>query len=176
PICRRATPVDSANTDQSQLLRDFIFGPRADDEALRIVVEGLEPNGHYDGTLWSFDSGSGGQRTSKWLVNGRSLAEAYFFDGLQLPTSNADCQLNFKSQASSDGQLFIEVQHVSAPRSPYYSAFINALRLKRMEYEPITPVGVDDEDKVEAAEGTSTARADTDAADVAAATQVEATH
>ena len=130
---RRDAPVDTEIFDQSALLRDFIFGPNQQGEALRIIISGLEPGQHYEGTLWSFDTGSPTDRTSMWLANRRMVAEAYVFDGKRLPQANSDYQMRFQRRATASGRIMIEGHHVASATE--YSVYLNALRLRKLVHE-----------------------------------------
>ena len=85
----RTTPVNSGAFTDSLLLRDFIFS-REDTATggLDVTIGGLAPNQAYRLTVWSFDSGSTGNRVSDWTANGVVVTNGYTFNGANLPTSD----------------------------------------------------------------------------------------
>lgn len=130
----RATPTDSGAFTQQELLRDFVFDSgTTTDDGLDILVGGLEADGLYEVTLWSFDTGSTGSRTSVWYANG-ILVEEHSFNGSTLPTANDDYAFSFLAYASAAGDLLITGRRAEAGASPV--VFINALQLTLVVPEP----------------------------------------
>ncbi|HQL75605.1 MAG TPA: LamG domain-containing protein [Phycisphaerae bacterium] len=125
----RTTPVNSGAFTQDKLLRDFVFvsGTAAAD-GLDLLIQGLGANELYEVTLWAFDTGSGGGRSSDWFANGVLVADNYSFNGAVLPTSNDQYAFSFLAYADEDGELLL-AGRAAGGSNP--NVFLNALELTR---------------------------------------------
>ncbi|MBN2505906.1 MAG: hypothetical protein JXQ71_04355 [Verrucomicrobia bacterium] len=133
---QRDTPVDSGEFTQSLLLRDFVFcGSSTPGTGLDVTVDGLTPHTAYRFTIWSFDTGSTGNRVSDWSVSGIPVVEDYVFNGSILPTNNTHYQFSFKAPADAGGQVVIQGRRDAATPSAG-SVFINALQIEPATADP----------------------------------------
>ena len=72
----------------AQLVQDFIFSrTNTGTGGMDVTIDGLVAASTYTLTVWSFDSGSPGSRTSDWTANGVTI-EDYGFEG----RSNTDIE------------------------------------------------------------------------------------
>jgi hypothetical protein len=130
---RRATPTNDVNFTEQQLFQDFLFARDAAlDQGMDIVIEFLEPNTLYAVTLWSFDSGSTGNRVSDWTANGSLVQSAYTFNGSTLPTTNGQYRIRFNVTSDIEGKILIQGRR-SASASGNINVFVNALTIARSE-------------------------------------------
>ncbi len=120
---RRATPADGGALTLAPLFRDCIFA--AGDSTtnfyrvgLDAVIAGLTPGRQYALTVWSFDSGSTGARTSDWSVLGlggpRFAANNYTFDGATLPASDTANRFTVNALADAAGRLTLRGRPAAA--------------------------------------------------------------
>ncbi len=133
----RATPVNSGAFTESLLLRDFIFS--RDDTGtggLDVTIAGLATNGAHRVTVWSFDSGSGGNRVSDWTANGVSVTNGYIFNGSVLPTSNDQYRFTFDATANGTGKILLSGRRTAANTS--FGVFLNALKIETLSTLPAT--------------------------------------
>lgn len=134
---QRTTPTNSGAFTQELLLRDFIFATnQASGGGLDVQIDGLTPNQVYSVSLWSYDSGTSGNRLSDWYAQGRKMVTNYTFSGSTtvMPTNNAQYQMNFRALAGTDGRLLIQGRRVSGA----LAVFLNALQLTPTNGEPPT--------------------------------------
>ncbi len=142
----RGTPVDSAGGTNAPLLRDFVFSQDLNTTGgLDITLAGLASNALHRLTVWSYDSGSGGNRVSDWSANGVVATNGYAFNGTVLPTS--DAQYNFTFDATSDADGLVVVRGRRNPASVDASAptpiasfgvFLNAIQVTPAVLLPAT--------------------------------------
>jgi hypothetical protein len=133
----RSTPVNSGAFTDSLLLRDFIFS--RDDTGnggLDIAFSGLAANRSYHLTVWSFDSGSTGNRVSDWTANGVPVVSGYTFNGSTLPTSNSQCRFSFDVNADPTGKILLSGRRNAASSS--FGVFLNALEIDSLASLPAT--------------------------------------
>jgi hypothetical protein len=132
----RGTPANVGLFTQSDLLRDFIFSRQLANLGLNLRVTGLVPFGIYDGSIWSFDSGSTGVRVSDWFANGATIRNNYTFGGQIPPVTNEDYRISFSVMASETGEVTLkgrrDVLSVNAAVPPLsdFGVFVNALELE----------------------------------------------
>ncbi len=107
---RRTVVTNSATFTNAQVLEDFIFnqGATSTSSGLSVRVQGLVSNVTYQFTIWSFDSGSLGNRVSDWYANGLLVKNNYTFSGSVLPTSNNDYHFTFSATANASGEVLIQ--------------------------------------------------------------------
>jgi hypothetical protein len=133
----RSTPVDGGALTNSLLLRDFIFS--RDDTGtggLDITIAGLAPNKPYRMTVWSFDSGSTGNRVSDWTANGILTTNGYTFNGSTLPTSSDQDRFTFNTSSDSSGKILLSGRRNAA--SSTFGVFLNALEVDSLASQPAT--------------------------------------
>jgi len=133
----RSTPVNSGAFSDSLLLRDFIFS--RDDTGtggLDTTIAGLAANGSYRLTLWSFDTGSPGNRISDWTANGMGVTNGYTFNGSTLPTSNEQYRFSFDTLSDGSGRILLSGRR--NPASSTFGVFINALEIDSLTFQPAT--------------------------------------
>jgi hypothetical protein len=126
----RSTPPNSPGLTTAALYRDFVFGPRNNDPngGIDITLSGLIPSAPYYATIWSFDTGSTGNRVSDWSANGVEVVSNYAFNGSVLPTSDGDNTLSFQADSDGAGTLLISGRgDLSGDNAP--SVFFNAITL-----------------------------------------------
>ncbi len=133
---QRATPVNSATITQSLLYRDFIFSRDTNSGGLDITVDGLVGGQVYQVTIWSFDSGSTGDRRSDWSANGLLQKDNYVFNGSNLPLNDSQYQFNFKVAASPAGQLLIQGRRDAPPAANNFAVFLNAFQIEPTTADP----------------------------------------
>ena len=90
-------------------------------------MSGLTPGRSYQVELWSFDTGSPGNRVSDWSINGEPVADDYTFDGSVLPQTNEQYRMIGVVAADTAGRLRIEARRETSSTS--YGVFLNALRI-----------------------------------------------
>lgn len=132
----RDTPVNSGALTESLLLRDFIFS--RDDTGsggLDITLTGLTPNLAHRFTVWSFDTGSGGDRVADWFANGVLVADAYTFNGNNWPTSNDQYRFSFESLTDNTGVVVLSGRRVP-PSNGSFGVFLNALQVETLASVP----------------------------------------
>ena len=130
---RRATPTASGAFTEEQLLRDFVFArDTTPDTGMDIVLEFLEPNTSYGITIWSFDTGSPGNRVSDWTANGTLVVSAYAFDGGVLPVDNNTYRFGFNVTSDVEGKILIQGRR-NAGSSGTFNVFVNALAFVRRQ-------------------------------------------
>ena len=125
---KRTTPVNSGALTEAQLLQDFVFalGPTITN-GLNIRIQGLASNQSCQVTIWSFDSGSPGDRISDWYANGVLVKDNYTFNGSILPTSDTQYRFTFNVTSNPQGEILIRAQGESSSAAP--AVFLNALRI-----------------------------------------------
>jgi hypothetical protein len=132
---KRTTPANSGAFTEEQLLRDVIFnqGATTVGSGLSVRVQGLISNQVYQFTIWSFDSGSPGNRVSDWFANGIFVKNNYVFNGNVLPAANTTCRFTFSVAASAAGEVLIEGRRDSSSVDQNGAAangvFLNALEI-----------------------------------------------
>jgi hypothetical protein len=112
------------------LLRDFIFS--RDDTGtggLDVTISGLATNGAHRLTVWSFDSGSSGDRVSDWSANGVSVTNGYTFNGSTLPTSNEQYRFSFDTIANDSGGIVLSGRRNPASIASF-GVYLNALKIE----------------------------------------------
>ena len=126
---RRTTPVNTVTFTEAQLLQDFVFndGATINDTGLSVRIQGLNSNETHTITIWSFDSGSTGNRVSDWFANGALVKTNYTFNGSVLPTDNSTCRFAFSAVANAAGEILIEGRRDST--SMGNGVFLNALEI-----------------------------------------------
>jgi hypothetical protein len=126
---KRGTPVNGGDFTQERLLQDFVFTrDAASDQGLDINVEFMKPNQPYTVTIWSFDSGSNGDRISDWFANGAMVLSGWTFSGANLPVSDDRYQFSFNTSADADGDIIIQGRRGTAA-AVSLNVFINALQI-----------------------------------------------
>ncbi|HTD68339.1 MAG TPA: LamG-like jellyroll fold domain-containing protein [Candidatus Limnocylindria bacterium] len=131
---KRTVPSNIVDFTEEKLLTDFVFAAdTAADQGLNLAVNFLDPNQSYAVSIWSFDSVSGGNRISDWLVNGNLVKDDYTFNGsVNLPTNNAQYQFTFPAVADAQGRILIQGRR-SASATAANNLFINALQVTRRD-------------------------------------------
>ncbi len=127
----RPAPENSGDFTESLLLRDFIFS--RDDVGtggLDINITGLNPEGEYRFTIWSFDSGSPNTRVSHWFANFAPAYTYYNFSGGNLPTSNDQYRFSIDSLADGAGRVLLSGRRDLT--STTFGVFLNALRIEAL--------------------------------------------
>ena len=85
------------------------------------VITGLNPGKRYQATIWSFDSGRTGTRTSDWSALGLGGPtfgrNDYTFSGSIPPASDTANQITFTAIANSDGALTLRGRQAAAATS-----------------------------------------------------------
>jgi hypothetical protein len=136
----RTTPVNSGAFTESDLLRDFIFssGSIADranlnaQRGLDVIIAGLTPGLPYQLSVWSYDSGSPGNRVSDWFVNGVLAVNNYTFAslGAASPTNNDQFRFEVTGVANSSGSIVLSGRADNAlGMTNTHNVFINALQV-----------------------------------------------
>ncbi|MCW5555331.1 MAG: lamin tail domain-containing protein [Verrucomicrobiae bacterium] len=128
----RTTPENTGTFTESLLLRDFIFS--RDDTGtggLDITLSGLTPNLAHRFTIWSFDTGSGGNRVADWSANGVLVASAYTFNGNNWPASNEQYRFSFEAPADNTGVVVLSGRRVP-PSNSSFGVFLNALQVETL--------------------------------------------
>jgi hypothetical protein len=133
---QRGTPVNSATVAQALLWRDFIFSRDTNSGGLDITIAGLVGSQVYKVTIWSFDSGSTGDRRSDWFANGLLQKDNYIFNGSNLPTNDLQYQFSFKVVATPAGQLLIQGRRDGAPVANNFAVFLNAFQIEPTTADP----------------------------------------
>jgi hypothetical protein len=124
----RSTPTNSGTFSDAQLLQDFVFSTtNTGTGGLDVSIDGLVAGATYTLTVWSYDSGSTGQRTSDWTANGVTV-EDYGFDGAATPTSNDTYKFGFVVAANSQGRIVLQGRKDESTNN--FAVFLNALRLE----------------------------------------------
>ncbi|MEO5803776.1 MAG: beta-galactosidase, partial [Verrucomicrobiota bacterium] len=132
---RRTAPSNTATFTNAQILQDFIFNENATatNSGLSLRVQGLVSNQVYQFVLWSFDSGSLGNRVSDWYANGVLVRDNYSFNGAVLPTSNSDNRFSFSATADLNGEILIQGRRdstsVDGNGAAATGVFLNALEI-----------------------------------------------
>ncbi len=128
----RDLPVDDPpSLTVDQLFDDFVFArSQTDGTGLEVHLQGLVPGQSYEVTLWSYDTGSIGERVSTWQeVSGETPVEIegnYQFDGRQAPRSDLDNTITARLTASASGELRIQGTRNGGSS---YGVFLNALQV-----------------------------------------------
>jgi hypothetical protein len=132
----RTSPTNGGSFTQQELLRDFIFASNVSgvDEQLDILIEGLVPNQPHVVTLWSFDTGSGGNRVSDWLLFGNQVVDNYVFNGSVLPADNAAYSFSFPAFTNAAGEILLS----GIGRVNDNALFVDALKVEQLVPEPGT--------------------------------------
>jgi hypothetical protein len=131
----RATPTNSGAFTQTELMRDFVFSRQGVNLGLNVHVTGLVPFGVYQGSIWSFDSGSTGTRVSDWFANGATVRNNYTFGGAALPTTDDQYRMDFSVVASDTGEVTLKGRrdalsvNAAAPPVSDFGVFINGFEL-----------------------------------------------
>ncbi len=124
----RITPANSGAFTDAQLLQDFVFSrANTGTGGMDVTIAGLVAATTYTLTVWSYDSGSPGLRTSDWTANGVTI-EDYGFEGAATPTSNDTYK--FGIVVAADGQGRIVLQGRKDESTNDFAVFLNALRLE----------------------------------------------
>ena len=140
----RTTPATAGALTLGALYRDCVFAA-GDNTAnyyrvgLDTVIGGLTAGKLYTLTIWSYDSGSTGVRTSDWSVVGmggpRWAANNYTFDGAVLPTADTANRFTVNAHADAAGMLILRgrpgVQSVTT------QVFLNALTVDELAPLPV---------------------------------------
>lgn len=142
----RNTPVDSAGNTNAPLLRDFVFSQDLNTTGgLDITLAGLASNALHRMTIWSFDSGSGGNRVSDWSANGVVATNGYAFNGAVLPTSSSQYSFQFDTTSDSEGRVVVRgrrnpasVDATSPTPVASFGVFLNALQIAPAALAPVT--------------------------------------
>src|SRR5262245_22079827 len=104
----RSTPVNGGAFTESLLLRDFVFSTDSTGTGgLDVAIGGLSPNSLHQLSVWSFDSGSSGNRVSDWYANGALVTNDYTFSGTNLPTSNVQYRFSFEAISDGSGTILL---------------------------------------------------------------------
>jgi hypothetical protein len=143
----RATPTDSGSFTKGDLLRDFVFSRATGagvTDGLDVTIAGLSGNTPYQFTVWSFDSGSAGNRVSDWSANGVELVSDYAFNGSILPTDDTQYRFMFTATTNSAGQIVIsgrrDVASVDGNSAASFGVFLNAIQVDTVIPEPTTGI------------------------------------
>lgn len=124
----RGTPTNGGDFSETMLLQDFVFSrDNTGTGGLDVVIDGLAPAQTYTLTVWSFDTGSAGLRTSDWTANGIAIAD-YSFDGAAPPTSNDTYKFGFVVAADTQGRIVLQGRKDESTNN--FAVFLNALRLE----------------------------------------------
>ena len=129
-------PVSAPGFTQELLLRDFVFSRDVGSGGLDAAIDGLMPDQAYNVTVWSFDNGTAGGRTSDWSANGVVVKENYFFNGSVLPTTDAQYQFSFNVTASPAGRILIQGRRDASNPINGLAVFLNALKVEIGAAEP----------------------------------------
>jgi hypothetical protein len=125
---RRTTPMNTGAFTDGLLLQDFVFSrANTGTGGLDVTIDGLVPGDTYTLTVWSYDSGSTGLRTSDWSANGVTMAN-YGFDGAATPTSNDTYRFGFVVAANNQGNIVLQGRKDESTND--FAVFLNALRLE----------------------------------------------
>lgn len=127
----RSTPAQSGTLTLDQIYDDFIFVVgTTNGNGARIQITGLTPSQNYQLTMWSFDSGSLGVRTSDWTETAsgstKVITNGYSFDGNVLPTVDGQNTFGGLLTASAGGALTIEGKRSGGTS---HGVFMNGLQL-----------------------------------------------
>ena len=134
----RTTPVNKEAFTESLLLRDFVFSTDSTGNGgLDLTVAGLAPGRTHRFTVWSFDTGSTGNRVADWHANGVQVADDYTFNGSVHPVANEQYRFIFDAPADAAGQVVLSGRRVP-PSSDSYGVFLNALRVDALSVESAT--------------------------------------
>ena len=133
----RTTPANGGSFTESLLLRDVIFSTSTDTSGFDVHLAGLAPNTAHRLTVWSFDSGSTGNRISDWFANGILVTNNYTFNGASAPASNDQYRFGFDSTADANGAIVVSGRRDAA--SSGLGVFLNALQVSILSY--IAPTG-----------------------------------
>ncbi|HEY3395955.1 MAG TPA: chitobiase/beta-hexosaminidase C-terminal domain-containing protein, partial [Lacipirellulaceae bacterium] len=156
---RRITPVDSGAFTDGQLLQDFVFSRDIGTGGLDVRIDGLEPGAIHTLTVWSFDSGSPGQRTSDWTTNGIAIDD-YSVEGGTPPASNETYRFSFVVAANAQGQILLQGRKDESTSD--FAVFLNALKLETGDTvsQPNSPaLRVDFNDRTEGESGAANTEA-----------------
>jgi hypothetical protein len=133
---QRTTPLNGGIITTGDLLRDFAFSGATgagNTDGFDLTIAGLTATALYKFTIWSFDSGSAGNRVSDWFVNGIEMVSDYSFDGRALPTSDTQYQFSMTSRTDSAGQIIIGGRRDDASLDgnflPSFGVFLNAIQV-----------------------------------------------
>jgi hypothetical protein len=126
---RRTSPVNAGDFTAAALLQDFVFndGATINNTGLSVKIQGLASNQSHTITIWSFDSGSTGNRVSDWTANGVLAKDNYTFNGTVLPMDNSTCRFSFNVISDGVGEILIEGRRDST--SAGNGVFLNALEI-----------------------------------------------
>lgn len=132
---RRMDLTNTVTFTNATVFQDFIFnqGATTTNSGISLRVQGLVSNQTYTFTLWSFDSGSAGNRVSDWYANGILVRNNYAFNGAVPPTSNSQYKFSFNATANSSGEVLIQGRRDSSSVDQNNAAatgvFLNALEI-----------------------------------------------
>jgi len=144
---QRATPVDSGSFTGGNLLRDFVFSRATGAgviEGIDVTIAGLTANTPYQFTIWSFDSGSLGNRVSDWFANGTEVVSDYAFNGSVLPTDDSQYHFMFTASTNGAGQMVIggrrDPASIDGAGAASFGVFLNALQIDTVVPEPTSAI------------------------------------
>ncbi len=125
----RPTPTSAGDFTESALLRDFIFS-RVDSgtSGLDVVIDGLAAGETYTLTVWSYDSGSPGLRTSDWTAGGVTVEDYSFSGSAAAPPSNDTYRFGFVVTADAAGRIVVNGRNDAGTNN--FGVFLNALRVE----------------------------------------------
>ena len=140
----RLAPATTGALTLGALYRDGIFAA-GDNTAnfyrvgLDAVIAGLTPGKRYTLTVWSYDSGSTGTRTSDWSVIGLGGptfgVNNYTFDGATAPSNDAANRFAISAYADGSGQLVLRGR--PALQTATSQIFLNGFTVDELAPAPV---------------------------------------
>ena len=140
----RVTPATGGALTLGALYRDCIFAA-GDNTAnfyrvgIDAVLTGLTPGKRYTLTVWSYDSGSAGTRTSDWSVIGLGGPafgiNNYAFNGSVSPSSDSANRFTISALADASGQLTLRGRPAS--QSATNQVFLNGFTVDELAPAPV---------------------------------------
>jgi hypothetical protein len=119
------------------------------------VIRGLTPGKRYALSVWSYDSGASGARTSDWSILGLGgpqwVVNNYSFDGATPPVSDSSNRFDFTAYADAAGVLTLRGRPSAA--TSVASVFLNGFTLEDLgetAKSPSTVLAVDFNDRATA--------------------------
>jgi len=144
---QRATPLNSGALTTENIFRDFVFSRATGagiTDGLDVTIAGLAANTPFMFTIWSFDSGSAGNRVSDWFANGTEVVTDYAFNGSVLPVDDLQYQFTITASTNATGQIVIggrrKAASVDAAGAASFGVFLNALQIDAVVPEPTTGI------------------------------------